>query len=119
MSLHRAHQRMGAHPRPRHPVGAVAVGGRRTRRNRLERSAALSTSVASRSPVAVGVPGTTPASSTAPVAVPVMIAASLVPVMVIVTSCAVPSSDRTVNVSLSGGLNSLSALTVALVLSSV
>ena len=59
----------------------------------------LSTSVSVSVPVAVGVPGAAcdaAASITEPVVVPEMTAASLVPVMVIVTTCAVPSMVVTV-----------------------
>ncbi len=56
-------------------------------------------------PVAVGLPylalATPPASITAPVLVPEMTAASLLPLMVTVTTCAVPSTVVTVNVSVS------------------
>ena len=62
-------------------------------------------SVEVRSPVAVGVPGvplpTPPASVTAPLRVPLITAASLAPLMVMVTSCAVPSTAKTANVSVS------------------
>ena len=78
-------------------------------------SSVLSTSLAVSVPVAVlGVAS----SSTVPLVVPPITAASLVPVILIVTSCSVPSADSTVNVSVSSSL-SLSALTVAFVLSSV
>src|SRR5256885_13276968 len=54
-------------------------------------------------PVAVGVPAsalaTPPASTTEPLMSPETTAASLVPVMVMVTTCSVPSAVRTVNVS--------------------
>src|SRR5436309_5176113 len=54
-------------------------------------------------PLAVGVPAvplpTPPASTTEPVAVPEITAASLVPLIVIVTTLAVPSTVLTVNVS--------------------
>ena len=57
----------------------------------------LSTSVSVSVPVAVGVPGVAPPSSiTEPVVVPEMMAASLVPSMVIVTTCGVPSMVVTV-----------------------
>ena len=79
----------------------------------------LSTSVSVSVPVAVGVPGVAlPASITAPVVVPEMTAASLLPVMVIVTSCVVPSTVVTVKVSVSVP-PTLSACTALLVLSSV
>ena len=61
---------------------------------------------------------TPPASITAPVAVPVITAASLAPLMVTVTSCAVPSTVVTVKVSVSV-CPTLSACTAALLLSSV
>ena len=81
-----------------------------------------STSVEFRSPVAVGVPGvplsTPPASITAPMKSPVITAASLVPLMVMVTSCWVPPTVVTVNVSVSV-CPTLSACTAALLLSSV
>ena len=70
-----------------------------------QRSLGLSTSVEFRSPVAVGVPGvpllTPPASVTDPLAAPLITAASLVPLMVMVTSCWVPSTVVAVNVSVS------------------
>ena len=88
----------------------------------VQASFGLSTSVEFRSPVAVGVPGvplaTPPASITVPVAVPVITAASLAPLMVMVTSCAVPSTVMAVNVSVSV-CPTLSACTAALLLSSV
>ena len=61
---------------------------------------------------------TPPASVTAPVAVPVITAASLAPLMVMVTTCAVPSTVVTVKVSVSVW-PTLSACTAALLLSSV
>ena len=63
---------------------------------------ALSTSVSVSVPVAVGVPGVAPpASITEPVVVPEMMAASLLPLMVTVTTWAVPSTVVTVKVSVS------------------
>src|SRR3569833_526471 len=63
----------------------------------------LSTSADVRVPVAVAVPGvplpTPPASTTLQPVTPLMTAASLRPSIVTVTSCAVPSSEYTVNVS--------------------
>src|SRR5439155_18947425 len=63
----------------------------------------LSTSLSVKVPLAVGVPAvplpTPPASTTEPVAVPEITAASLVPLIVIVTTLAVPSTVVTVNVS--------------------
>jgi len=83
----------------------------------------LSISAESRLPVAVGVPGvpllTPPASVTLPVAVPLIVAASFAPAIVTMTSCAVPSAVRAVNVSVSGALAVLSACTAALLLSRV
>ncbi len=65
--------------------------------------AALSTSVSVSVPVAVGVPGvplaTPPASTTVPLEVPEITAASLLPSMVTVTICWVPSAVVTVKVS--------------------
>ena len=55
---------------------------------------------------------TPPASITEPVAVPEMMAASLLPVMVTVTTCGVPSTVVTVKVSVSGMLLALSPCTV-------
>ena len=82
----------------------------------------LSTSVKLRSPVAVGVPGvplaTPPASTTAPVVSPLITAASLVPLMMMMTTFEVPSTVVTVNVSLSI-CPTLRACTSALLLSSV
>ena len=82
----------------------------------------LSTSVEFRLPVAVGVPGvplaTPPASVTDPLAAPLITAASLAPLMVMVTSCGVPSTVVAVNVSVSV-CPTLSACTVALLLLSV
>ena len=56
----------------------------------------MSTSVEFRLPVAVGVPGvpllTPPASVTDPLATPLITAASFLPLMVMVTSWAVPST---------------------------
>ena len=79
-------------------------------------------SVEFRLPVAVGVPGvpllTPPASVTAPLVTPLITAVSLVPLMVMVTSCAVPSTVVAVNVSVSV-CPTLSACTSALLLSSV
>ena len=75
-----------------------------------------------RSPVAVGVPGvplsTPPASITDPLATPLITAASLAPLMVMVTSWAVPSTVKAVNVSVSV-CPTLSACTAGLSLSSV
>jgi hypothetical protein len=71
-------------------------------------------------PVAVGAPGVAlPASITEPVVVPAMIAASLLPVIVIVTSCAVPSMVVTVKLSfrVSPVSPTLSACTAVLALS--
>ena len=86
-------------------------------------SVALSTSVASRSPVTVGVPSvalaTPPASMTVPMLVPVIVAASLLPLIVTVTSFVVPSALRTVKLSVSAVLLVLSACTVGLALFSV
>ena len=63
----------------------------------VQASFGLSTSVEFRSPVAVGVPGvpllTPPASVTDPLATPLITAASLAPLMVIVTCC-VGAVDR-------------------------
>ena len=71
----------------------------------VQASLGLSTSVELRSPVAVGVPGvplvTPPSSITDPMKSPLITAASLPPVMVMVTSCAVPSTVVAVNVSVS------------------
>ncbi len=68
-------------------------------------------------PVAVGAPGVAlPASITEPVVVPAMIAASLLPVIVIVTSCAVPSMVVTVKLSFRVS-PALSACTALLALS--
>ena len=82
----------------------------------------LSTSVAARSAVAVGVPtvpfATPPASITVPVTVPVITAASLRPWIVIVIVCSVPSAVCTVNVSVSES-PALRAWTSVFVLSSV
>ena len=79
----------------------------------------LSTSVSVSVPVAVGVPCVAqPASITEPVVVPEMTAASLVPWMVTVTTCGVPSTVVTVKVSVSVS-PTLSACTVQLALSSV
>ena len=79
-------------------------------------------SVEFRSPVAVGVPGvplaTPPASVTDPLAAPVITAASLAPLIVMVTSCAVPSIAMAVSVSVSVS-PTLSACTVGLLLSNV
>ena len=61
---------------------------------------------------------TPPASVTAPVAVPVITAASLAPLMVMVTTCEVPSIVKTVNVSVSF-CPTLSACTAAVLLSKV
>ena len=65
----------------------------------------LSTSVSVSVPVAVGLQdtelATPPASMTEPSLVPQMMAASLVPLMVTVTSCAVPSREVTLKVSVS------------------
>ena len=73
-------------------------------------------------PVAVGVPGvpllTPPASMTVPLVAPLITAASLAPLMVMVTSWAVPSTVVAVNVSVSV-CPTLSACTAALLLSSV
>ena len=81
-----------------------------------------STSAAVNVPVAVGVPGvalaTPPASRTAPMVVPEITAASLLPVIVTVTSCAVPSAAFTVNVSFKVAA-ATNACTVALLLLSV
>ena len=62
---------------------------------------------------------TPPASIAAPVVVPEMMAASLLPWMVIVTSWGVPSTVVTVKLSVSGMLPTLSACTALLALSSV
>ena len=79
----------------------------------------LSTSVSVSVPVAVGVPCVAPpASITEPVVVPEMMAASLLPSMVIVTTCGVPSTVVTVKVSVSVS-QTLSACTALLALSSV
>ena len=67
----------------------------------------------------VGVPAVAPASTTVPVLVPVITAASLLPLIVTVTSFAVPSALRTVKLSVSGVLPVLSACTAALLLLSV
>ncbi len=61
---------------------------------------------------------TPPASVTDPLAVPLITAASFAPLMVMVTSCAVPSTVVAVNVSVSVP-PTLSACTVVLLLSSV
>ena len=61
---------------------------------------------------------TPPASVTAPVAVPLITAASLAPVMVMVTTCAVPSAVSAVKLSVSVAMP-LSACTSGLLLSSV
>ncbi len=65
------------------------------------RSAVLSTSAAFRSPLADGVPTTAlfspPASVTIPALVPVITAASLAAVMVMVITCSVPPEVVTVN----------------------
>ena len=86
-----------------------------------QRSLELSISVEFRLPVAVGMPGvpllTPPASVTVPVVSPVITAASFLPSMVMVTSCAVPSTVVAVNVSVSV-CPTLSACTAALLLSS-
>ena len=83
---------------------------------------ALSTSVANKSPVTVGVPGvplaTPPASTTVPALLPVITAASLVPLIVTVTTFAEPSAANTVNVSVSVP-PTLSACTAAFALFSV
>ena len=72
--------------------------------------------------MAIGVPGvpllTPPASMTDPLAEPLITASSLAPLMVMVTSCAVPSTVVTVNVSVNV-CPTLSACTAALVLSKV
>ena len=66
-----------------------------------------------------GVPlATPPASITLPVVAPLITAASLAPLMVMVTTCEVPSTVKTVNVSVSV-CPTLSACTSALLLSSV
>ena len=79
----------------------------------------LSTSAAVSVPVAVGVSYlASPSSITEPVVSPEMMAASLLPLMVTVTSCGVPSTVVTVNVSVSLS-PTLSACTAWLVLSSV
>ena len=62
---------------------------------------------------------TPPASTTVPALVPVITAASLVPLIVTVTTFAVPSCDSTVKLSVSGALLSFSACTAALLLFSV
>ena len=70
-------------------------------------------------PLAVGVPGeAVSASITEPVAVPEMMAASLLPVMVTVTTWAVPSMVVTVKLSVSVS-PTLSACTALLALLSV
>ena len=72
--------------------------------------------------MAVGVPGvpllTPPASVTLPDVVPLITAASLLPLMVMVTTCAVPSTVSAVKLSVSVA-PALSACTAALLLSSV
>ena len=89
-------ERVGPHPGRVERVAAVAVGAGGAGRTACQASDGLSTSVELRSPVAVGVPGvpllTPPASITVPVVAPLITAASLVPWMVMVTSCAVPSA---------------------------
>ena len=93
-------ERVGPHPGRCQRVGAVAVGAGGRRADRRPGVGGLSTSAASRSPVAVGMPGvplaTPPASITVPVISPLITAASLAPVMVMVTTCAVPSTVVTV-----------------------
>ena len=73
-------------------------------------------------PTVTGIPGvpllTPPASITLPVVLPLITAASLAPLMVMVTSCAVPSTVVTVKVSVRV-CPTLSACTVALLLLSV
>ena len=70
-------------------------------------------------PVAVGVPGVSqPASITEPVVVPKMKAASLLPWMAMVSTCAVPSMVVTLKVSVRVS-QTLSACTAQLALSSV
>ena len=82
----------------------------------------MSTSVEFRSPVAGGVPDvlllTPPASITAPVAAPLITAASLAPLMVMVTELRAPSVVTAVKVSISVS-PALSACTAALLSSSV
>ena len=88
----------------------------------FQASVGLSTSVEFRSPVAVGVPGvpllTPPASVTDPLTAPLIAAASLAPLMVMVTTWKVPSTVVAVKLSVSV-CPTLSACTVALLLSSV
>ena len=88
----------------------------------VQSSGGLSTSVASRLPVATGMPGmpepTPPASITLPVVAPVITAASLAPLMVTVTSWAVPSTVVAVKLSVNVS-PTLSACTAALLLLSV
>ena len=64
--------------------------------------------------MAVGEPAVTPASVTSPASVPVIVAASLAPLIVTVTVWLVPSTEVTVKVSMSVPL-ALSASTAALV----
>ena len=115
-------ERVGPHAGGRHRVAAVAVGagGRRAdRRPGIVRVVDIGVvEIAGRGRRA-GVPlATPPASTTLPVMLPVITAASLAPSMVIVTSCAVPSTVVTVNVSVRVW-PTLSACTAALLLSSV
>ena len=88
----------------------------------VQTSFGLSRSEELRSPVAVGVPGllllSSPASTTVPVTGPVTSAASLAPLMVMVTSCWVPSTVKAANVSVSV-CPTLRACTAGLSLSSV
>ena len=55
---------------------------------------------------------TPPASVTLPDVAPLITAASLAPLMVMVTTCAVPSAVSAVKLSVSGGSPTLSACTV-------
>ena len=101
-------------PQPLAPAAGVLMA--------VHASLKLSTSVEFRSPVAVGVPGvplaTPPASMTYPLAVPLITAASLAPVMVMVTTWAVPSTVVAVKLSVSVP-PTLSACTAGLLLSSL
>ncbi len=101
---------------PKPPVLAVAGRDRREAVGRVVDIGGVEP------PVAVGVPGmafaTPPASTTCPVLVPPITAASLAPLIVTVTTCAVPSAVVTVKLSVSVA-PTLSACTVGIALSSV
>ena len=89
-------ERVDPDPGRRQRVAAVAVGAGVAVPTAVQASGGLSTSVAFRLPVAVGVPGVPLATrrprSPLPVVSPVITAASLAPLMVMVTSWAVPST---------------------------